>query len=162
MSYNKLVLDSFELDAFHLCAIHSSLPSYKMAFLLNKYLGLQFTRFEKDIQVVSEQGLEVYPCYVYEDKINYTHYSLLKNKCFFENNEEKKKDDLFANELGQQIIKNLIPEYKKVDFFLKVETDNYNYSLKLLVSKITKINQVIASFEVDYESIKSKTNLIIE
>lgn len=162
MSVNKLVLDSFEVDAFYLCAIHSSLPSYKMAFLLNKYLGLQFARFKKDIEVVSDQGLEVYPCYVFEDKINYTCYSLLKNKCFFENNEGTGNEDLFANDLGQQIIKNLIPEYKKVDYFLKVETDNFNYSMRLLISKITTINQVIASFEVDYESVKSKTNLIIE
>ena len=162
MSVNKLVLDSFEVDAFYLCAIYSSLPSYKMAFLLNKYLGLQFARFKSDIEVVSEQGLEVYPCYVFEDEKNYTYYSLLKNKCFFENNIGDGINDLFANDMSQQIIKNLIPEYKKVDYFLKIETDNFNYSVKLLVSKITKINQVIASFEVDYESIKSKTNLIIE
>ena len=162
MSVNKLVLDSFEEDAFYLCAIHSSLPSYKMAFLLNKHLGLQFARFNKDIEVVSGQGTEVYPCYVFEDKENYTGYSLLKNKCIFENSITVENGDLFANELAQQTIKNLIPEYKKVDYFLKIETDNFNYSMRLLISKITMINQVIASFEVDYETIKSKTNLIIE
>lgn len=160
MYVNKLVLDGFEVDAFYLCAIHSSLPSYKMAFLLNKHLGLKFARFKKDIEVVSDEGLEVYPCYTFEDKENYTTYSLLKNKCFFENNMTKGNSALFANNLGQQITKNLIPEYKKVDYFLKVETDNFSYSIKLLVSKIININQVIASFEVDYESIK--TNLIIE
>ena len=162
MSVNKLVLDSFEVDAFYLCAIHSSLPSYKMAFLLNKYLGLQFARFSKDIEVISGQDVEIYPCYVFEDKENYTEYSLLKNKCVFENSVTTENGDLFADELRQQTIKNLIPEYKKVDYFLKIETDNFNYSVKLLISKITMINQVIASFEVDYENIKSKTNLIIE
>lgn len=162
MSVNKLVLDGFEVDAFYLCAIHSSLPSYKMAFLLNKQLDLQFARFNKDIEVVSDQGMEVYPCYVFEDKENYTEYSLLKNKYVFEDRDTTGKSDLFANELGQQTIKNLIPEYKKADYFLKIETDNFNYSVKLLISKITMINQVIASFEVDYENIKSKTNLIIE
>lgn len=162
MSVNKLVLDSFEMDAFYLCAIHSSLPSYKMAFLLNKHLDLKFTRFKKDIEVVSDQGMEVYPCYVFEDNINYTVYSLLKNKFVFENSIAVENGDLFSNELKQQNIKNLIPEYKKVDYFLKVETDNFNYSMKSLISKTTMINQVIASFKVDYETIKSKTNLIIE
>jgi len=162
MSVNKLVLDSFEVDAFYLCAIHSSLPSYKMAFLLNKYLGLKFERAQKDVEVISEEGLEIYPCYVFEDVANYTQYSLLKNKCFFEQRVGIKDGDLFENTPVQQIIRNLITEYKKVDYFLKIETDNFEYNMKLLVANITNINQVIASFEVDYETIKSKTNLIIE
>jgi len=162
MLVNKLVLDTFEVDEFYLCAIHSSLPSYKMAFLLNKHLNLQFARSKKDVEVVSADGLEVYPCYVYEDENNYAYYSLIKNKCFFEQTVAIKDGDLFANTSIQQVIKNLIPEYNKVDYFLKIETDNTAFSTKLLVSNISKINQVIASFEVDYETIKSKTNLILE
>ena len=162
MSVNKLILDSFEVDAFYLCALYSSLPSYKMAFLLNKHLNLRFIRFTKDIEVVNEQGVEIYPCYIFEDEENYTSYSLFKNKCFFDNTTTTNKVDLFTGELKEQTIKNLIPEYKKVDYFLKVETDNFNYSIKLLISEIIKINQVVTSFEVDYNSVKSKTNLIIE
>ena len=162
MSVNKIVFDSFEEDVFYLCAIHSSLPSYKMAFLLNKFIGLQFARSNKDIELISEDVLEVYPCYIFEDKENYTEYSLIKNKCFFEKKVIMEKGDLFINESVERSVKNLIPEYKKVDYFLKIETDNLNYSTRLLVSEIIKINQVIASFEVDYETINSKSNLIIE
>lgn len=162
MSANKIVFNAFEEDVFYLCAIHSSLPSYKMAFLLNKYIGLKFARSDKDIELISEDTLEVYPCYIFEDKENYTVYSLVKNKCFFEKKVTMEKGDLFINESVETSVRNLIPEYKKVDYFLKIETDNITYSIRLLVSEIIKINQVIASFEVDYNTINSKSNLIIE
>ena len=162
MSINKLELSGLEVDSFFLCAIHSSLPSYKMAFLLNKYIGLQFKRAYKDIEVINDGNLEVYPCYIFEDEKNYTEYSLIKNKCFFDKKVIEEKGNLFANESTEYRVKNLIPEFNKVYYFLKIETDNFMYSVKLLVSKITKINQVIASFEVDYEKIISKSNLIIE
>ncbi len=162
MATNKLVLDNFEIDAFFLCAIHASLPSYKMAFLLNRQLGLKFSRAKNDVEVLARKNTEVYPMYTFEDEQNYTTFTLVKNKCLTYQEISTKKADLFTTSTTQQITKNLIPELKKVDYFLKIETDNFNYSLKLLISEILKITQVITAFVVDYENIKSKNNLIFE
>ncbi|WP_010520286.1 IPExxxVDY family protein [Aquimarina agarivorans] len=162
MVANKLVLDNFEVDAFYLCAIHASLPSYKMAFLLNRQLELKFSRAKNDVEVLKDNHTEVYPRYVFDDEPNYTTFSLVKNKCLMYQKSSVKNTDLFTESYEQLITKNLISEYKNVDYFLKIETDNFNYSLKLLVSNILKITQVITAFAVDYETIKSKNNLIFE
>ncbi|WP_010182406.1 IPExxxVDY family protein [Aquimarina agarilytica] len=162
MAINKLVLDSFEVDAFYLCAIHASLPSYKMAFLLNRQLELKFSRVKNDVEVLTPKNIEIYPRYVFEDDQNYTTFTLVKNKCLIYEEISIENTDLFAESITQQTTKNLIPELKSVDYFLKIETHNFNYSLKLLISKILKITQVITAFAVDYETIKSKNNLIFE
>ncbi len=162
MATNKLVLDNFEIDAFFLCAIHASLPSYKMAFLLNRQLELKFSRAKNDVEVLARKNTEIYPRYIFEDEQNYATFTLVKNKCLTYQEVCPTNNDLFTESTTQQIIKNLIPELKNVDYFLKIETDNFNYSLKLLISKILKITQVITAFAVDYETIKSKNNLIFE
>ncbi len=162
MATNKLVLDNFEIDAFFLCAIHASLPSYKMAFLLNRQLELKFSRAKNDVEVLARKNTEIYPRYIFEDEQNYATFTLVKNKCLTYQEVCATNNDLFTESTTQQIIKNLIPELKNVDYFLKIETDNFNYSLKLLISKILKITQVITAFAVDYETIKSKNNLIFE
>ena len=162
MAAAKLVLDSFEVDTFYLCAIHANIPSYKMAFLLNKNLNLHFSRADSDVEVYHKNLTEVYPRYIFEDAINYSTFTLIKNKCVTQNNMDSDSLNLFAAEKSQQQIKNLIPQYKNVDYILKIETDSENYPLKPLVSEIMKISQVITAFPVDYHSIKSKTNLIFE
>ena len=162
MAATKLVLDNFEVDTFYLCAIHANMPSYKMAFLLNKNLGLGFSRAESDVEVYGLDSTEVYPRYVFEDADNYNTYTLLKNKCIITKNVSSKTSNLFSGEKLQDAIKNLIPQYKNVDYILKIETDSESYPIKLLVSNIIKITQVITSFEIDYHSIKTKTNLIFE
>lgn len=163
MVYSKFELDTFEVDACYLCAIHSSLPSYKMAFLLNKQLGLKFQRAISDVIKVSKNAEEeVYPLYLFDDHVNYTTFWLVKNKCVVQEDKKAVAVDLFSAQTSQQSIKNLIPEYKKVDYFLKIETDNSNYPLKLLVSNILNIGQVVTAFSVDYNKIKNRTNLIFE
>jgi hypothetical protein len=54
----------------------------------------------------------------------------------------------------------LIPEKKKVDYFLKLEGDfDYEYIAKT-VDQINKINQVITSYTIDSNILKSKEFLI--
>lgn len=163
MVTTKIVLSDFDIEVFYLCAIHTNIPSYKMAFLLNKHLGLQLKRAEKDVTVTNtEQQLEIYPKYVFDDETHYITYTLVKNKCVLNDIDTSRQTNLFTLEEPIQEIKKLISEYKKADYFLKIESENDTYAMKLLVSKILEIKPVITSYEVDYNKIKKKTNLIFE
>jgi hypothetical protein len=57
-------------------------------------------------------------------------------------------------------ISRLIPEKKKVDFFLKIEGGfDFDYIVKT-IEIINRIPQIITSYEVEVESLKSKDFLI--
>lgn len=165
MAVNKIVLNDFDIEAFYLCAIHANIPSYKMAFLLNKYLGIRLARAESDVEVNStEKNKEVYPKYVFDNKAQYITYTLIKNKCVMDTVVRPPSNitGLFTTEHTTHQVKKLISDYKKVDYFLKIETEMNTYAMKVLVSHILEIKQVITSYEVDYSRIKKKTNLIFE
>ncbi len=155
------MLNDFDIEDFCLCAIHGNIPSYKMAFLLNKHIGLRLERTSKDVEVKGANGLENYPKYVYENETHYTIYTLIKNKCEVTTNRVN-KSNLFTGLETSLSLKKLIPEYKNVDYFLKIETENSYYPMKVLVAKILEIKQVITAYSVDYNNIKKKTNLIFE
>lgn len=164
MITNKIVLNDFDIEAFYLCAIHANIPSYKMAFLLNRQLSLQLQRAENDVEInhLKHQN-EIYPKYMYNDDIHYITYTLIKNKCVVDTvRPPSPNGDLFNMKYTTQKTKKLISEYKKVDYFLKIETESDTYPLKIIVSQILKIKQVITSYEVNYNEIKKKTNLIFE
>jgi len=161
---NKIVLNDFDIEAFYLCAIHANIPSYKMAFLLNRQLSLQLQRAENDVEInhLKHQN-EIYPKYMYNDDMHYITYTLIKNKCVVDIvRPPSPSGDLFNMKYTTQKTKKLISEYKKVDYFLKIETESDTYPLKIIVSQILKIKQVITSYEVNYNEIKKKTNLIFE
>lgn len=163
MTPNKIVLCDFYVEDFFLCAIHANISSYKMAFLLNKNLFLQLKRTREDVIIANKNSekREVYPKYVFDDEAHSIVYTLVKNKCVIKEMDSSTKN-LFSEEVPLQRTKKLIPEYSRVDFFLKVETDYGAYNVKLLVSKILEIDHISTSYEVDYSKIKSKTNLIFE
>jgi hypothetical protein len=54
----------------------------------------------------------------------------------------------------------LIPELKKTDFFLKLESDTP--TPKSMLAKINQIPQVVTAYAVDVNKLKSKRNLIFE
>lgn len=163
MAFKKLILENFEDDVFYICAIHSHISFYKMAFLLNKHLNLKFKRHIRDVKINQKSIDQHYPCYVYKDTKAYSYYILFKNKYNVDNYSEVNNvtDSLFKNNKNETLTKNLIPEFKKVDYFLKIETDNQLFDIKKIVSKIKLINQVITAFAIDYKQIKTKNNLII-
>ncbi len=163
MVANKIILSDFDIEIFYLCAIHANIPSYKMAFLLNKHLGLQLKRATKDVTVTNKhQQQEIYPKYVFDDEAHYITYTLVKNKCVLNDIDVSERINLFTSDQSIQETKKLISEYKRADYFLKIESENDTYAMKMLVSEILEIKQVITSYEVDYNKIKKKTNLIFE
>ena len=67
-------------------------------------------------------------------------------------------NDLFQNE-STFIKPRLIPEYKDVDYLLKIESEN-QVEIDKFIKKIASLPQVMASYEVKTDKLKSKNNLI--
>jgi hypothetical protein len=54
----------------------------------------------------------------------------------------------------------LIPEKKKVDYFIKIVGEPTQETIYKTVNKIKQINQVVTSYTVETNSLKSKQFLI--
>ncbi len=160
MVTQRLVLDDLEEDAYELVAIHCAIPSYKLAFLLNKYLQMRFCRKRKDISFQHATINASYPYYQYIDTDHYTSYDLVKNTFHLKTENKNLQQDLF--ETTKMVTKYLIPEHKKVDYFLKISAETPSFSIKTLVSKVLQIPQIITAYSIPELQIKSKNNLIFE
>jgi len=159
-TYKILLEDDFAED-FSLVAIHCSEEAYKMAYLLNQHLNLRLERKKLDLDFTHD-NLEIsFPIFEFEDQFQYTKYYLTSNKC--KSNVANTTDSvgLFGKDISERIrVTNLLPEFKKVDFFLKVETDFKNSPLRKNIALINEIKQVISAYEIDVSQIKSNNNLI--
>jgi len=165
VAIQKLVLDTIEEDNYTLIAIHCSLLPYRMAFLCNKHLGLRLARNREDIVVRYKDSTASFPVYSYKDHNEYTTYHLLgnlhKTKAVFDVNPVE--TELFSEEaMDISVARYLIPEYRNVDYFLKIETERLHFSSKVLLNNILSISQVITAYDQEYAQLKSKNNLIIE
>lgn len=148
MVIHKLDLEDFIEEDFNLLAIHSALMPYRIAYFLNKTLDTRFKQSDK---------LNNFDFYEYEDKVNQSIWSLVANKGYeIEDLHRSLGTTLFSTEEKRRTY--LIPEYKKVDYFVKIEYADYN--IQNIVSKINTIPQIITTFAVDLETLKSKNNLI--
>ncbi len=161
MAIQKLVLDTFD-DDYELIAIHCSLASYRVAFLLNKHLDLQLFRKKEDINFEYNDLVANFPLYQYYDRFQYNTYSLFGNK--FKTQIAPKSlvsEGLFTPE-DAFTTKYLIPELKTIDYFLKIEAETSQFSSKSLLTQILAISQIITAYTVEYTTLKSKNNLIFE
>ena len=144
----KLDYDDFLDDDFELLAIHTSLESYRLAYFMNTTFNIQFKRTEV---------IEDFDFYEFNDEKNQSLWNLVGNKAFIENTAiSKNKESIFFESQKSRIF--LLPEYKKVDYFLKIENSICN--TKKVMLKMNDIPQIITTFAVDITALKSKNNLI--
>lgn len=158
MPQNKRILNIIEEDSYQLIAVHSSLEAYQLAYLFNKYLGLSLKREKQDIDFKHKELLAVYPLYYFFDGNNESGYYLVSNK--FKGNLENLQPSGALFQEGTTLTTNLIPEYKKVDFFLKIQDETEKIDTKSIVRNLNNIPKIITAYSVDVETLKSKENLI--
>tara|TARA_E500000178_G_scaffold327859_1_gene357313 strand:- start:1139 stop:1621 length:483 start_codon:yes stop_codon:yes gene_type:complete len=152
MASRKLNYIEIEED-FRLIGIHSQLEAYKLAFNLNKSLKVCLKKFEYKIEINKAEF--IFEMFKHVSEIYNTKIYLFSNKSFA--NIKPIKLNLFEN-IDSKIY--LIEEKKNIDFFLKIEGGNFNYSS--LINKINKIALVQTCYLVNLKSQKSKYNLIFE
>ncbi len=163
MANHKLILDDAIGEDFSLIAIHCSEEAYKMAYLLNKFIHLRLQRRRSDLDF-SEEGLEItFPLFDFEDENQYTTYHLVANKCKTVAAHIVASGGLFGDEMPEEVItKYLLPEFKKVDFFLKISSEYDTTPIRKLLMELNEINQVISAFMVEVSEVKSRENLIFD
>ena len=160
MAVHKLILDDvFEEASYTLIAIHCRLEDYRLAYLLNKYLGITLSRKSSDLDYKNGQGS--YSIFEWEDHKQLVTWSLVSNICKTE--EELQQTDftsLFSNQ--QKVTKTfqLLPEHKTVNYFLKIDSEFSFSKEKYILDSILKIPQIATAYSIDSSELKSKENLI--
>ena len=149
---HKIFEDSYE-ESFALIALHSSLDDYAMVYALNKSLKTKLKRSRKDLDMAENFA---FPYFEWKDELNHCNWTLFRNISSKEKNTEYK--DLFPNEISYTT-HHLLPEHREVDYFLKIEQDDYDTDEGLLHA-ILEIPKIITAYPVDVDKLKSKNNLI--
>ncbi len=163
MGVQKLILTDDFAEDFLLVAIHCSEEAYKVAFLLNQFAGLRLQRSRLDLEYTNK-GLDItFPLFDFEDEMRYINYDLVANKCKSKSARVTSTGGLFEDEnISEMITTHLIPEYKQVDFFLKISTDAPSIAIRKIVTDINTIKQVISAYQIETEQLKSINNLIFD
>ncbi|OZV70934.1 IPExxxVDY family protein [Winogradskyella aurantia] len=158
MALHRLLVDDFYNDAYKLIAIHCRLPDYRLAYLLNHSLGLNLRRKDDDLDF--EYLKSSYSIFEWDNKFQYVTWNLVSNVC------KKEEDSLYSSgtlfQKKQKVLKtfNLIPEYKEVDYFIKISNEINNVNERLVLNKLQNIPQIVTSYAVNPLKLKSRDHLI--
>ncbi|PWG05966.1 IPExxxVDY family protein [Polaribacter aquimarinus] len=155
MQVYALELDDFCEEEYSLIGIHSTLEDYKLAYLLNKTLKTKFYKAKEDLEFTREKKKASFSIYNYEN-IKYGYDWFLIANSYRRENQTVSNELLLTSETKTY----LIPEKKKVDFFLKICGESeYEFVMKT-VQKIKNIDNVITAYSIDKNTLKSKDFLI--
>ena len=158
MALHKLVVDDFYDDSFSLFAIHCRLEDYRLAYLLNKHLQIRLARKPQDLDF--KYFAASYAIFEWEDcKLDAT-WHLVSNICKREESTLQSSGSLFDNQNTLTKTFHLIPELKNVDYLIKVSDEHSGFNEKLILNNIQSIPQVITTYSIDLDKIKSKDYLI--
>ncbi|MES2275635.1 MAG: IPExxxVDY family protein [Bacteroidota bacterium] len=138
---NKKIL-KFEIDLdFVLIAITSAQKDYRICYLVNKYLAMNFVRVD-DLEVnIYQNSAQPVPFSMYE------YYWEASETSFY----------LIAN---RGIDGLLIPEMREADYFLMIKNYIDDEDLNYIVNGLNKIPEVVAAIKIDPKKIKSRENLL--
>ena len=156
-------IDSSEFDEpiYYLIAIHSRIEMYRLAFFINQNININLFRSAQDLNFSTKKGMAHFMHFEFEDKEKDLKFDLIQNKSNIEISSNLAQNDLFATTQNSFFIPTyLMPDFKKVDFFLKIEVNESPLDLDEMVSKIKLIPEVSTVYAIDSNTIKSKYNLI--
>ena len=146
--------DDFCEENYALIALHCSLEDYALAYALNRALKINLKRSEIDLDISKETS---FPIYEWKDKLNEGYWTLIVNTSVKE--EYLEVNDLFSDETSSTVY-HVLPEYKDVDYLLKIEQEEDEVDSGMLDS-ILEIPRIITAYQIETDKIKSKQNLII-
>ncbi|PKB16908.1 IPExxxVDY family protein [Flavobacterium sp. 5] len=161
MAIHKLDFGEFDEIDYSLIAIHTPLEDYRLAYFINQKLHVNLNKSIKEIQITDKEGEVHFSRFHYYEKKKDISWDLIQN--INEVIQQKKEDDqsLFSNldiEVAKKVY--ILPEFKKVNYFLKIENSEENTNLLEIQSELNSIDQITTNYVVDINKIKSKNNLI--
>ncbi len=159
MAVHKLILDdTFDDSVYTLTAVHCRLEDFRLAYLLNKHLGIRLSRKVSDLD--AKNGQASYSIFEWEDEKQLTTWSLVSNICKTEETQQTDYKSLFDNQENITKTFHLLPEYKTVNFFLKIDGELSIEKEQSITKAILNIPQIATAYSIDSGQLKSKDNLI--
>lgn len=155
MQIHSLSHDSYFEDEYSLIGIHTTLEDYKLAYLLNKNLSTNFYKLKKELVIENNQNKAFFSIFNYQNTTYEYDWHLIANSSKTENSTSENQL-LLTTETKTY----LIPEKKNVDFFIKISGEVEPSFISKTIKKIKTIEQVITSYSIDTDSLKSKDFLI--
>lgn len=157
----KLTMEELYEDEYQLIAIHTSLEDYRLAYFLNQSLSIQLKKCEGDLHVKSKKGESHFSRFEYEDDDLCNSWNLIENKINITNTGSEITTDLFSSNSSSFTTNDfLLPEFKNVDFLLKIEQEIDCDLLSSYISKMNAIEKITMVYAIDNQKIKTKNNLI--
>ena len=153
MQVHSLGLEDFCEEEYSLIGIHTTLEDYKLVYLLNKELktGFKKAKFNLDFDN-NNASFSIY---------NYTNYKYDFDWYLIANSTTEEKQTPSNRLLLYTETKTyLIPEKKNIDFFIKISGEKDYEFVNKTIQKIKGIHQVITSYQIDKNTLKSKDFLI--
>ncbi len=127
---------------FHLLALVTTLPYYRLCYFVNKHLSLDFVlQAPIAIQAKADQRMLYFYFYEYYDPLEQMTYKL------------------FINKHEGSV---LIPELKRVDYFLILEGEFAAEQSPSIASKLEVIPAIQGIYEIDPADLRSWQNLLTE
>ncbi len=160
MALHKILVDDFYDDTFALLALHCNLEDYRIAYLINKHLNLNLSRINQDIDF--EYVKARFSLFEYEDQAKQITWNLFSNICKKEEESLVSSGMLFEDQPKTMKTFNLVPEFKKVNYLLKIDGDGANINERPLLNKLNEIPQVVTAYSIDVSTLKSRDNLIFK
>ena len=161
MAVHKLDLDEFDEIDYHLIAIHTTLEDYRLAYFINQHLPINLSKSNEEIHISIKEGETQFSRFYFNDEVHFASWNLIQNKNEVIGQKEIINQDLFSNssqEVATKVF--LLPELKKVDYFLKIESDENDVKITDIIKKLKTIKSLSTVYVVDTKTIKSKNNLI--
>lgn len=146
--------DDFCEENYVLIALHCGLEDYALAYALNMALKINLKRSKTDLDISNKTS---FPIYEWKDKLNERYWTLIVNTSVKE--EYLEVHDLFSDETSSTVY-HVLPEYKDVDYLLKIEQEEDEVDSGMLDS-ILEIPRIITAYQIETDKLKSKQNLII-
>lgn len=156
MATIKLSIDDFDEPDYALIAIHTPLEDYRLAFYLNRSLNLNLALNSTGVSVKTTNGEAYFSRFTHVDRDDFV-WELLQNKA--EINMQPMAGDLFGSKAGGSTRTYLLPEFKKVDYLLKI--DAWINAENRILGLLAEMDQVATAYVIDTELVKSSNNLIL-
>ncbi len=162
MAIHKLDLGEFDEIDYHLIAIHTSLEDYRLAYFINQKLPINLGKNKNEIQINIKEGETKFSRFYYHEVEKGISWNLIQNKNeVIQQKNDTRQNNLFSNinmEFSTKVY--LLPEFKKADYFLKIENLEDDLNVTHIQALLNTIDNISTAYTIETNKIKSKNNLI--
>jgi hypothetical protein len=144
--------DDFLEESFSLFGIRTVMEDYSLAYHLNHQCGL---RLQKELTEVKYKNTASFPLFQWENEREDVCWQLFTNKITVKT---ATATSLFS-ELETEVNYYLLPEHKRADYFLKIETEDQNL-ISEAYQHLLQIPKIVTAYQIEIDQLKSVNNII--